>query len=51
MSDPAFFQGNPDQARDTAERWRRNAEQLEAAYARWALLESGAVSAAVSPGP
>ena len=51
MSDPAFFQGNPDQARDTTERWRRNAEQLEAAYARWALLESGAVSAAVSPGP
>jgi ATP-binding cassette subfamily F protein uup len=51
MSDPAFFQGNPDQARDTTERWRRNAEQLEAAYARWTLLEAGAVSAAVSPGP
>ena len=51
MSDPAFFQKSPDAARDTTERWRRNAEQLEAAYARWALLESGAVSAAVSPGP
>jgi ATP-binding cassette subfamily F protein uup len=51
MSDPAFFQKSPDAARDTTERWRRNAGQLEAAYARWALLESGAVSAAVSPGP
>ena len=49
MSDPAFFQKSPDAARDTTERWRRNAGQLEAAYARWALLESGAVSAAVSP--
>jgi ATP-binding cassette subfamily F protein uup len=51
MSDPAFFQKGPDEARDTNERWRRTAEQLEAAYARWAILESGAISAAASRGP
>ena len=51
MSNPEFFQKSPDVARETTERWRRNAEQLEAAYARWAVLESSAVSAAVSPGP
>jgi len=51
LGDPALFQKSPEVARDTTERWRRIAEQLEAAYARWALLESGAVSAAVSPDP
>jgi ABC transport system ATP-binding/permease protein len=51
LGDPAFFQTHPDAARDTTERWRRIAEELEAAYARWETLESGAVNAAAVPGP
>jgi len=51
LGDPAFFQNQPNEARDTTERWRRIAEELEAAYARWEMLESSAVNAAAAPGP
>jgi ABC transport system ATP-binding/permease protein len=51
LGDPAFFQTHPNEARETTERWRRVAEELEAAYARWEILESGAVNAAADPGP
>ncbi|HEY3849891.1 MAG TPA: ATP-binding cassette domain-containing protein [Steroidobacteraceae bacterium] len=51
LGDPALFQNEPNQAREAAERWRRVAEELEAAYARWELLESGGVNASVAPGP
>jgi ATP-binding cassette subfamily F protein uup len=51
LGDPALFQNEPNQAREAAERWRRVAEELEAAYARWELLESGGVNASAAPGP
>jgi ATP-binding cassette subfamily F protein uup len=51
LGDPAFFHDRPNEARETTERWRRVAMELEAAYARWEILESGAVSAAAVPGP
>jgi ABC transport system ATP-binding/permease protein len=51
LADPTFFQNRPNEARDTSERWRRIAEELEAAYARWEILEAGAVNAAAAPGP
>ncbi len=41
LSDPALFKESPDRARDAAERLRRLADELEAAYARWDALESG----------
>jgi ATP-binding cassette subfamily F protein uup len=40
MSDPALFRDQPAQARTAATRLHDVAAELEAAYARWALLES-----------
>lgn len=51
LGDPALFQNEPNRAREAAERWRRVAEELQAAYARWELLESGGVNASGAPGP
>ena len=51
LGDPALFQNEPNRAREAAERWRRVAEELQAAYARWELLESGGVNASSAPGP
>jgi ATP-binding cassette subfamily F protein uup len=51
LSDPALFQESPNEARDIAERSRRIAHELETAYARWELLESGTVNAGIAPGP
>ncbi len=51
LGDPALFQNEPNRAREAAERWRRVAEELQAAYARWELLESGGVNASAAPGP
>ena len=48
LGDPALFQNEPNQAREAAERWRRVAEELEAAYARWELLEAGGVNASAA---
>jgi ATP-binding cassette subfamily F protein uup len=51
LSDPALFQESPNEARDIAERSRRIAHELETAYARWELLDSGTVNAGIAPGP
>jgi ATP-binding cassette subfamily F protein uup len=51
LSDPALFQESPNEARDIAERSRRIAQELETAYVRWELLESGTVNAGIAPGP
>lgn len=51
LGDAALFQNEPSRARDAAERWRGVAEELEAAYARWELLESGGVNASGDRGP
>jgi ABC transport system ATP-binding/permease protein len=51
LSDPALFQKEPARARDAMERCRGIANELEAAYARWEVLESAAVNAASAPDP
>jgi ATP-binding cassette subfamily F protein uup len=51
LSNPALFQQGRDQARDITERSRRVAQELETAYARWELLESGAVIDGGARGP
>jgi ATP-binding cassette subfamily F protein uup len=51
LGDPALFQNEPGRAREAAERWRRVAEELEAAYARWERLESGGLNASTGRGP
>jgi ATP-binding cassette subfamily F protein uup len=51
LSDPALLQNDPEGTRETAERWRRIAQELDAAYARWEILEAASVSAAAAPGP
>jgi hypothetical protein len=40
LSDPALFRDQPAQARAAATRLHDVAAELEAAYARWAALES-----------
>jgi ATP-binding cassette subfamily F protein uup len=50
LSDPSFFQKDPNGARAALERSRAIVEELEAAYGRWEALES-AVNAAAVPGP
>lgn len=51
LADPGSLQGNPGAARAAADEWRRLAAELEAAYARWEALESGAVSGVPGPVP